>query len=56
MALRNPLSELERRHQALKRAIQDQLSYPGVDDLKVAELKRCKLRLKDEIERLRRIG
>jgi hypothetical protein len=54
MALQNQLSKLEQRHQALKREIQDELSHPGADDLKLAELKRRKLQLKDEIERLKR--
>jgi len=38
----------------LKREIRDEWSHPGSDDLKLAELKRRKLQLKDEIERLRR--
>jgi len=54
MTLQNQLSELEQRHQALKREIRDESSHPGSDDLKLAELKRRKLQLKDEIERLRR--
>jgi hypothetical protein len=48
------LAELERKHQALEREIQDAMSHPGTDDLKLAELKRRKLQLKDEIEKLRR--
>ena len=54
MALQSHLSELERKHQALEREIQDEMSHPGADDLKLAALKRRKLQLKDEIERLRR--
>jgi len=54
MALQNDLSELERKHQALKREIKDEMSHPGADDIKVATLKRRKLQLKDEIEQLRR--
>ena len=47
------LAELERKHQALEREIQDAMSHPGTDDFKLAELKRRKLQLKDEIEKLR---
>jgi hypothetical protein len=53
MALQMHLSELERRHQALEREIQDAIAHPSTDDLKIAELKRRKLQLKDEIVKLR---
>jgi hypothetical protein len=54
MTQQSHLAELERKHQALERKIQDAVSHPGTDDLKLAELKRRKLQLKDEIEKLRR--
>jgi hypothetical protein len=54
MTQQSHLAELERKHQALERKIQDAMSHPGTDDLKLAELKRRKLQLKDEIEKLRR--
>jgi hypothetical protein len=53
MAIQAHLAELERRHQALEDEINDALAHPSADDLKVAELKRRKLQLKDEITRLR---
>ena len=53
MSLQMHLSELERRHQALEREIQDAIAHPSTDDLKIAELKRRKLQLKDEIVKLR---
>ena len=53
MALQMHLSELERKHQALEREIQDAIAHPSTDDLKIAELKRRKLQLKDEIVKLR---
>lgn len=53
MPLQNHLTELQRKHQALEREIQDALTRPSVDDIKVAELKRKKLQLKDEIAKLR---
>jgi len=53
MAQQSHLAELERKHQALEREIQDAMSHPGTDDLKLAALKRRKLQLKDEIEKMR---
>jgi hypothetical protein len=47
------LAELERQHQALEDEIAEALAHSSTDDLKIAELKRRKLVLKDEIERLR---
>jgi hypothetical protein len=47
------LAELEQRHRVLEDQINEMLAHPGTDDLKVAELKRRKLQLKDEIARLR---
>jgi hypothetical protein len=37
----------------LDRKIEEEMGRPTADDLKIAELKRQKLRLRDEIERLR---
>jgi hypothetical protein len=53
MPLQNHLTELERKHQALEREIQDALTHPATDDIRLAQLKRRKLQLKDEIARLR---
>jgi hypothetical protein len=53
MPLQNHLTELERKHRALEREIQDTLNRPSADDMRLAELKRRKLQLKDEIARLR---
>jgi hypothetical protein len=47
------LSELERKHQTLEQELNDAIAHPSTDALKVAELKRLKLQLKDEIARLR---
>jgi len=46
------VDELSAKHQALERMIQDELDRPGSSDLKITELKRRKLRLKDEIAEL----
>jgi len=53
MSIQAHLAELERRHQALENEISEALTHPSADDLKVAELKRRKLQVKDEIARLR---
>ena len=53
MAMQAHLAELEKRHEALEREIQTELLRPSGDDLKVVMLKRKKLMLKEEIERLR---
>jgi hypothetical protein len=46
------LSKLERRHQALEDELADAINHPSSDDLKIAELKRRKLLVKDEMARL----
>ncbi|HMK69716.1 MAG TPA: DUF465 domain-containing protein [Xanthobacteraceae bacterium] len=53
MAIESHLAELERRHQALEREISEALTHPSTDGLKIAELKRRKLHVKDEIARLK---
>jgi hypothetical protein len=53
MSMQAHLAELERKHQALEDEITEAMNHPSTDDLKIAELKRRKLLLKDEIERLR---
>lgn len=54
MALQNHLSELERKHEALERELQEAINHPATNDAKLAELKRRKLLLKDELSRLKR--
>jgi hypothetical protein len=44
---------LERKHEALKKQIHEALMHPSIDDVEIVELKRRKLMVKDEIERLR---
>lgn len=53
MAIEAHLVELEKRHQALDQEISEALAHPSTDGLKIAELKRRKLHVKDEIARLR---
>jgi hypothetical protein len=53
MSLQSHLAELERRHMALEKEIEKEELHPAADELKVHELKRRKLVLKDEIAKLR---
>src|SRR5437763_1435196 len=53
MAIESHLAELEKRHNALEQEIQEALTHPSIDNLQIAELKRKKLHVKDEIARLR---
>lgn len=55
MSVESHLSELVRRHQAIEQAILVEEAHPSADELKLHELKRKKLSLKDEIERLRQV-
>ena len=53
MSVESHLAELERRHEALKREIQEAQNHPGCDDLEISALKRRKLQIKDEIVQLK---
>ena len=53
MAIEARIRELGVRHQTLERAIQDELGRPAADGDRLKELKRQKLRLKEEIEGLK---
>ena len=53
MSMQSHLAELEKRHQALEDEINDCQMHPATDDLTIVELKRRKLQVKEEIERLR---
>jgi len=53
MSLANHLEELQRKHGDIEREIDEALHHPSVDDLQIALLKRRKLAIKDEIEKLR---
>ena len=53
MSLQSHLAELERRHLTLQREIEKEELHPAVDELKLHELKRRKLLLKDEIIKVR---
>jgi hypothetical protein len=53
MSMQSHLAELEKRHRLLEDEINEMLTHPGTDDLKIIELKRRKLQVKDEISKLR---
>ena len=52
MSLDGHLQELRRKHQTLEDEVEKALRTPSFDDLELAELKRKKLRLKEQISRL----
>lgn len=53
MSVISHLAALEQRHDALDKEIEKELVRPATDELKLAEMKRRKLQLKDEITKLR---
>ena len=53
MAIQARLETLEKKHGALEEELHSALSHPSSDDTIISEIKRRKLRIKDEIERLR---
>lgn len=52
MSLTSHLQELKRKHKNLSEEVEQAQRAPGIDDLTVASMKKQKLRLKEEIERL----
>jgi hypothetical protein len=53
MTIKVDVAELERQHHTLEKTIAEALKQKSVDDLEIVELKRQKLHLRDEIERLK---
>ncbi|MDQ0997182.1 hypothetical protein QFZ34_002364 [Phyllobacterium ifriqiyense] len=53
MAIESHLETLERKHGALEKEISDAMLSPATDDLKISDLKRRKLVLKEQIEKIR---
>ena len=53
MTIQAHLASLEKKHGALEEELSTVLASPSSDDRQIAELKRRKLRLKDEMERLK---
>ena len=53
MALEARIRQLGTRHESLELEIRNERRRPGGDDLRLQELKRQKLKLKEEMEALR---
>lgn len=53
MAIDARIRELDNRHRSLEQAIEYEMSRPSMDSLRLTEMKRQKLRLKEQIEGLR---
>ncbi len=53
MSMQSHLAELERRHAEMERKIENAKSHPSIDSLELVDMKRQKLKIKDEIERIR---
>jgi hypothetical protein len=52
MTMASHLVELRRKHETLSEMVEQAQRSPGSDALKIAELKKQKLRIKEEITRL----
>jgi len=52
MTIASHLVELRKKHENLSEMVEQEQRSPGSDALKIAELKKQKLRLKEEIARL----
>lgn len=52
MSLSSHITELRKKHQALSNEVDRALRSPAADDLQISEMKKQKLRIKEEIARL----
>jgi hypothetical protein len=53
MALESHIREISDKHQKVQELIEAEMAHSGWDEMRVAALKKEKLRLKDELQRLR---
>ncbi|MGH6889604.1 MAG: YdcH family protein [Rhizomicrobium sp.] len=53
MALDGHIQELSEKHQKLEEMIESEMAHPDWDETRVAALKKEKLKIKDQMERLR---
>ncbi len=53
MALQGQINHLSHQHKKIEEIIDAEMANPDWDELRVAALKKQKLRIKDELERLR---
>jgi len=56
MAVEPHIKELTDKHQRLQELIETEMAHSSWDEMRIAALKKEKLRLKDELERLRATG
>ena len=56
MTLAGHLAELSEKHRLLEMRIQEELARPSADDIQISRLKKEKLRIKDEMAKLRGNG
>ena len=55
MAMQGHIQELSEKHKRLQELIENEMTHPTWDESRVAALKKEKLRIKDELERLRSV-
>lgn len=55
MSLTGHIQELKKKHQSLAVQVEEEQRRPGSSDLEIAQMKKQKLHLKQEIERLSRV-
>ena len=53
MALEAHIAELSEKHRKLKIALEEEMQHPSHDPIRIAEMKKEKLRIKDQIQRLK---
>ena len=56
MTLAGHLAELSEKHRLLEMRIQEELARPSADDLQINRLKKEKLKIKDEMTKLKGNG
>jgi hypothetical protein len=55
MALQGHINHLSNQHRKIQDIIENEMANPDWDEIRVAALKKQKLRIKDELERLRSV-
>jgi hypothetical protein len=54
MSLKNHLNELLSKHRSLEKELSEAIAHPATTDSQIAEIKRRKLKIKDEITNVER--
>ena len=55
MAIQEHINHLSNQHKKIQDIIENEMSNPDWDEIRVVALKKQKLRIKDELERLRNV-